>query len=468
MQHINTLNEFQNYINKNKITNEVIQTIFENPAFQKTEYLVYCLQHGYKITCRDREIMRDNCEREDYKRYATLSRLAYYLYEKGRPDLIEKLFSTYGAFTSAIYTIESLIQDKPIYFDYKTNAWLCIANNAITHYREYWIFIEAALKQYGKWEEVYGINSFKTKYESIDKKEILQWKDPIQYEILSLLYPQLKVPAIQIKEEAVPPYEQAKALFQESELTNTLMKLCTTIENQNSNWDLNAGKIAKEKIYSLWNTLPHDTFFEALFSLSDSRDSYIILKLLKAYAKDDIIDTIYNSDIYNKLQTGLEAGTISHPGILFLLWEIGYRHHTDQNWQKHGNLTSVAQVKLYCMDKFYGNNLGIDLKKIMDSHIIRVISMVEAIKNNDLFFTDMHSWKAYINSVRGSAKRHPLYQYWGYIDMALDGYYHAVQSMRNYLLSKEPGIRLERSQENIILDSDLYKALSILYPEVYK
>lgn len=475
MQQINTLNDLQNYIGgdinkKDENGKGVIQAIFEEYAFHKEEFLVYCLQHGYQITDEDRKTMRDKCERIYYKRYATFSRLAHNLYEQGRPDLIEILFNSYSAFTGTIYTIESLIYNKPVYFEYKTNVWLCIANNAISHYKDYWIFIEAALKQYGKWEEVYNINSFKTKYDSINKNAILQWKSQQEYDILSLLYPQLKVPAIQIKERVATPYEQAEALFQESELTKKLSSLSINIEKQTPVWGLAniAGRTAEEKVHSLWDTIPHDMFLEALLYLSDSKSSYIILNQLKEYAGKEIMDFIYDTEIYFKLQAGLEAGRVRNFDFLFLLWKLGYRYHTLQEWKKLGNITSEEQIRLHCMDILYDNVIGIDLKEIMTSHTIRVISMIEAIKNNDFFITDMPSWKAYINTIRGSSQNHPLYKYWGYIDMALDGYHCAGQSMRNYLLSKEPGIKLERSNEKVILDSDLYKALSILYPEVYK
>lgn len=476
MQQINTLNDLQNYISgdiNKKDENEkgVIQAIFEEYTFNKEVFLVYCLQNGYQITREDRKTMRDKCDHIYYKKYATLSRLAYILYKKGRPDLIEELFYPYGTFTGAIYTIESLIQDQPKYFDYKTNVWLCIANNAITHYKEYWIFIEAALKQYGKWEDMYKINSFKTKYDLIDKNAILQWKDQKQYEILTLLYPQLKVPTIQIKIEVTPIDGQDHALFQESKLTRTLNTLSVNIEKQTPVWvgfNNIAGRTAEEKVHSLWNTIPHNTFLEALLYLSDSKSSYIILNQLKDYAVKEVMDCIYNTNIYFTLQTGLETGRIRHFDFLFLLWKLGYRYHTLQEWKKIGNLTNEEQVKLHCMDTLYGNVTGIDLREIVNSHIMRIISMIEGIKNNDFFITNMPNWKAYINTIRGSSRNHPLYAYWGYIDMALDGYHCAGQSMRNYLLRTQPGIRLEKSQENIIVDSDLYKALSILYPEIYK
>lgn len=60
--------------------------------------------------------------------------------------MIAELFNSVDSFIKSIYTIESLLSNTSVYFEYKTNVWLCIANNAITNYRDYWIFCEAALK----------------------------------------------------------------------------------------------------------------------------------------------------------------------------------------------------------------------------------------------------------------------------------------------------------------------------------
>lgn len=83
------------------------------------------------------------------------------LYKQGRPDLIMELFNSVDSFIKSIYTIESLLTGNSAYFNYKINVWLCIVNNAITNYRNYWIFCEAALKECGRWEELYRIDSFK-------------------------------------------------------------------------------------------------------------------------------------------------------------------------------------------------------------------------------------------------------------------------------------------------------------------
>ena len=72
-----------------------------------------------------------------------------------------------------------------------------------------------------------------------------------------------------------------------------------------------------------------------------------------------------------------------------------------------------------------------------------------------------------INSIR-SASNHPLNNYWGYIDMALDNFHTKEgQSMRTYLCQKEPGIKLDNKEETIVKETNLYKALTILYPDIY-
>ena len=41
------------------------------------------------------------------------------------------------------------------------------------------------------------------------------------------------------------------------------------------------------------------------------------------------------------------------------------------------------------------------------------------------------------------------------------------QSMRTYLCQKEPGIKLDNKEETIVKETNLYKALTILYPDIY-
>ena len=325
------------------------------------------------------------------------------------------------------------------------------------------------MKKCGKWEEIYKFSSFKAIYNAIDKDALLEWENQKQYEILRLLYPQLEVPDIRIKGKTVSLLEQADSIFKKSELSDTFSSLGYAIRKQRPAWGCNdiEGRTAEEKVLSLWNTLPHDTFLMALLCLN-SGDSHIILEQLKEYARTDVLDILYSSEIHPKLQIGLEAGTVGNLDFLFSLWELGYRYHTHQEWQVHGNITSTKQMKLYCLDKFYDMSLDIDLKEIMNSIALRAICMVEAIKTNDLFCTSNPNWKSYINGVRGVTLQHPLNQYWGYIDMAFDAYHFTDgQSMRSYLSQKEPGIKLEKGSEKIEINSAIYKALSVLYPEVY-
>lgn len=449
-----------------------IQTLFEEYPCDINERLVNLLQHGYQITREDRKTIRDKCGYDTYKTYATLSRLSFTLYQQGRSDLIPKMFSFSNSLIGAIFTIEALISNKPEYFDYHTNVWVCIANNAITHYKDYWIFCEAAFRKYGKWDEVYQAGSFRKKYDDLDKDAILQWKEKKEYEILKLLYPQLEIPSVQFQEIEKPEdlYLLANTLIKKSELSDILLTLSINIEKQRPTWGYHdiTGNTAEDKIYTLWNTLPHETFFEALFYLSDSKHSALILELLIKYAENEVKDIIYNQDISYKLRIGLESGRIRNQDFLLLLWDIGYKHHPLQEWDKKGNRTTAEQMKLYCLDKLYNRESATALKEIIDKTVIQAICLIEDIKNNQMCFTGTPTWKSRINNLR-SAKNNPLNDYWGYIDMALDGYHLANGlSMKNYLSQKEPGIKFEKRGESIDVNSNLYKALTILYPEIYK
>lgn len=135
--------------------------------------------------------MKEQFPTDTYKYYATFSRLAFKLYQEGQAELITTLITSGVDLSGTIYTIEALLSNKPEYFSFQTNVWVCIANNAITHYKNHWIFCEAALKQSGKWEEVYKAESFLRKHNKLDKNEIIAWKKPKEYKILKLLYPQL-------------------------------------------------------------------------------------------------------------------------------------------------------------------------------------------------------------------------------------------------------------------------------------
>lgn len=49
----------------------------------------------------------------------------------------------------------------------------------------------------------------------------------------------------------------------------------------------------------------------------NSGDSHIILEQLKEYARTDVLDILYSSEIHPKLQIGLEAGTVGNLDFLF-------------------------------------------------------------------------------------------------------------------------------------------------------
>ena len=137
------------------------------------------------------------------------------------------------------------------------------------------------------------------RYNAIDKDALLEWENQKQYEILRLLYPQLEVPDIRIKGKTVSLLEQADSIFKKSELSDTFSSLGYAIRKQRPAWGCNdiEGRTAEEKVLSLWNTLPHDTFLMALLCLN-SGDSHIILEQLKEYARTDVLDILYLSLIH--------------------------------------------------------------------------------------------------------------------------------------------------------------------------
>lgn len=209
--------------------------------------------------------------------------------------------------------------------------------------------------------------------------------------------------------------------------------------------------------------------FDRMFLASDSRNKADwLLGMNASYALCKIRDAIHAPNTLHKLQTGLEVGRIYHPEFLLLLWELGYRHKKTEDWQKDNSLTNTTKMRLYCLDKLFDNTLNIDLKEILtSSSIIQAVCLIEDIRNNRITFTNHPNWKSRINSIR-SASNHPLNNYWGYIDMALDNFHTKKgQSMRTYLCQKEPGIKLDNKEETIVKETNLYKALTILYPDIY-
>lgn len=429
----NNKNIFQSELPcEKKNGHSIIQEFINNYPYGVQD-LIKLLECGYQITYEDRKIMKEQFPTDTYKYYATFSRLAFKLYQEGQAELITTLITSGVDLSGTIYTIEALLSNKPEYFSFQTNVWVCIANNAITHYKNHWIFCEAALKQSGKWEEVYKAESFLRKHNKLDKNEIITWKKPKEYKIFML------------------------------------ETLSISIEKERPVWGYHhiAGATAEKKINTLWHTFPHEEFLEALFYLADHKHSSSILNLLIKEEANEIRDAIHAPNTLHKLQTGLEVGKIYHPEFLLLLWELGYRHKKTEDWQKDNSLTNTTKMRLYCLDKLFDNTLNIDLKEILTSSIIQAVCLIEDIRNNRITFTNHPNWKSRINSIR-SASNHPLNNYWGYIDMALDNFHTKEgQSMRTYLCQKEPGIKLDNKEETIVKETNLYKALTILYPDIY-
>ena len=467
----NNKNIFQSELPcEKKNGHSIIQEFINNYPYGVQD-LIKLLECGYQITYEDRKIMKEQFPADTYKYYATFSRLAFKLYQEGQAELITTLITSGVDLSGTIYTIEALLSNKPEYFSFQTNVWVCIANNAITHYKNHWIFCEAALKQSGKWEEVYKAESFLRKHNKLDKNEIITWKKPKEYKILKLLYPQLQVPAVRFLEEdeQLDPYQTGISLFHKTELSDMLETLSMSIEKERPVWGYHhiAGATAEAKINTLWHTFPHEEFLEALFYLADHKHSSSILNLLIKEEANEIRDAVHAPNTLHKLQTGLEVGRIYHPEFLLLLWELGYRHKKTEDWQKDNSLTNTTKMRLYCLDKLFDNTLNIDLKEILTSSIIQAVCLIEDIRNNRITFTNHPNWKSRINSIR-SASNHLLNNYWGYIDMALDNFHTKEgQSMRTYLCQKEPGIKLDNKEETIVKETNLYKALTILYPDIY-
>lgn len=261
----NNKNIFQSELPcEKKNGHSIIQEFINNYPYGVQD-LIKLLECGYQITYEDRKIMKEQFPTDTYKYYATFSRLAFKLYQEGQAELITTLITSGVDLSGTIYTIEALLSNKPEYFSFQTNVWVCIANNAITHYKNHWIFCEAALKQSGKWEEVYKAESFLRKHNKLDKNEIIAWKKPKEYKILKLLYPQLQVPAVRFLEDEQPdPYQTAISLFHKTELSDMLETLSISIEKERPVWGYHhiAGATAEEKINTLWHTFPHEEFLE--------------------------------------------------------------------------------------------------------------------------------------------------------------------------------------------------------------
>lgn len=165
----NNKNIFQSELPcEKKNGHSIIQEFINNYPYGVQD-LIKLLECGYQITYEDRKIMKEQFPTDTYKYYATFSRLAFKLYQEGQAELITTLITSGVDLSGTIYTIEALLSNKPEYFSFQTNVWVCIANNAITHYKNHWIFCEAALKQSGKWEEVYKAESFLRKHNKLDK-----------------------------------------------------------------------------------------------------------------------------------------------------------------------------------------------------------------------------------------------------------------------------------------------------------
>lgn len=125
----NNKNIFQSELPcEKKNGHSIIQEFINNYPYGVQD-LIKLLECGYQITYEDRKIMKEQFPTDTYKYYATFSRLAFKLYQEGQAELITTLITSGVDLSGTIYTIEALLSNKPEYFSFQTNVWVCIANN---------------------------------------------------------------------------------------------------------------------------------------------------------------------------------------------------------------------------------------------------------------------------------------------------------------------------------------------------
>lgn len=463
-------NEELNQLNSLLAASGILQKLFRQVLTYKEEFWIFLLRHGYTITREDCLAM-NAVGREYYKRNATQARLAHRLFEQNRSDLIPILFDYSNGILNTCFVLEALEKDCPQYFNYRTNPWQNIANNAIQHYRAHWPFIEAVYKKNNKWEQISANESFKGKYEKLDLAGIMKQMVRDEYTVLRLLYPHLDVPELPsdliVAPKEVNIHEQASELFFETDLSKMLYSLCMSLEKQQVPWGYKdiPGDTAYEKINSLWCTYPQKDFFKAMFRLAGGTSGYTLLNCVLQYiGEKSFMEKLYNADILSMFRIGLASRRIYNASFLIKIWEMGYRHYTEESWDDCKRKYPLESVRLYCLDKLVGGHIP---DKLLEDETLRVIGMIESIRTDDLFFTNTPNWKSYINGTRGSSPERPMNRLWGYIDRALDAYRHENgMTMREYLTQKEPGIRLEKSSSSEE-DNEFLQVLKVLYPEVY-
>ena len=167
----------------------MLEKILNNDEITYFEwYLVESLlKSGYKASPEECRLAASALNDEDT--FIELDKAIFtYATKLDSTPVLESLFKN----KYVISIIESAKQGKMVGFRYKDNQWLALANNAISHYKEYWDYIEAALKHYNLWNRIMAHDkkrTFHKKYKEFYGSVLEQ-----NYEIHELfceIYPEL-------------------------------------------------------------------------------------------------------------------------------------------------------------------------------------------------------------------------------------------------------------------------------------
>jgi len=161
-----------------------LQAIYENNEISNNIPIKALFKRGYRLTDNDKKLISkiDGDSENKLIIYTLCNNL------KNR-SLVDSVFK----YSKLIFIIESAKKNKIIGFNYKKNAWIAFANNAINFYQEYWEYIELAFKGFGLWD----ILTESDKKKSFAKKlQAFYSEMPTQKydfdEVFRELYPELK------------------------------------------------------------------------------------------------------------------------------------------------------------------------------------------------------------------------------------------------------------------------------------
>lgn len=251
-----------------------------------------------------------------------------------------------------------------------------------------------------------------------------------------------------------------------------LERLCWD-QQQNKKTTYNDNEKRIESIIMSWQNGNSEEFANRVISLL--KTPYIACRILQYVGTyqgtndaPDFLAACYIwetpfEELYNKI----DERKIKDYETLAWLWKIGYRHHQFHapyyNIDWANSKVCFDEEYLYdCLNELDSSDIRIYLTLFNN---LRILNIIGCIKYNHIFFGKRLTWSNLINSNRKFSNISVL---WGYIDIALDGFYHDGLSMREYLKKSDSKIKLERSNEEVDESSDLFKALSLLFPDVYK